>query len=527
MRENLRTFLSELGGGQIEFEIRRHAPHDFAARGEYSSNLALVLAAQVGSTPDAIAAQLQSKFSMPGVVCTAQKGFLNFRMNDEELHEYVDRALDEGERYGGSTADAGRRVNVEFVSADPSGPLHLAHGRIAVTGDALCRLLSFSGADVTREYFLNDDETSAKMRLLGESVAAHYNRRFGRDEEMPEGALEDAFVQNVAQSIAAREGNALLLKPDAERISTFAHAAREAAVESQRQTLRALNVHFDVWNSESALMRDNRLQSVAARLQNAGHAYEQNGALWLKSTAFGDEADRPLRRKSGEWTYLASDIAYHAFRFERGFDLLINIWTSQHEQYVARTRAALEAADYPAQNLEVVVCEDTQILRDGTAQRDLLLDDALEIVEAENLRFLWLLSPWDEVSKIELETARRDDESNPAYTARLLPARLNTLLREAESRVPGELQSPSQEWSDSQRQLARLVALWPDEAKLAAQERRPQRVARFVLELAEATQQMLSASRPGGSTPTSLLRAAHIVATNALRLLGMKPSNQF
>jgi arginyl-tRNA synthetase len=527
MRENLRAFLSELGGTEVEVEIRRHPPRDFATRGEYSSNLPLVLAPRVGSTPDAVAAQLQSKFSMPGVVCTAQKGFLNFRMNDKELHEHIDQALDEGERYGGSTPASGRRVNVEFVSADPSGPLHLAHGRIAVAGDALCRLLSFSGADVTREYFLNDDETSAKMRLLGESVAAHYVRHFGHDEEMPEGVLADVFVHNVAQNIAEREGNALLLKPDAERISTFAHAAREAAVESQRQTLRALNVHFDVWNSESALMRDGRLESVVTRLQNAGHVYEKDGALWLQSTAFGDEADRPLRRKSGEWTYLASDIAYHAFRFERGFDLLINIWTSQHEQYVSRTHAALEAAGYPAQNLEVAVCEDTLLLRDGVAQRELLLDDALEIVEAETLRFLWLLAPWNEVAKIEMETARRDDESNPAYAARLLPSRLNTLLREAENCASGELQNPAPEWSEPQRQLARLVALWPDEVALAANERRPQRVARFVSELAEATQQMLHASRPGGSTPAPLLRAAHTVATNALRVLGMKPTDQF
>jgi arginyl-tRNA synthetase len=527
MRETLRATLQKIGDEKTSFEIRRHAPKEFEKRGEYSSNIALALAAQGGSTPDAVAAQLQHQFSWPGVICTATKGFLNFRMNDETLHQFVERALDEGERYGGSTPAAGQRVNVEFVSADPSGPLHLVHGRIAVAGDALCRVLSFSGADVTREYFLNDDETSAKMRLLGESVAAHYNRSFGRDEEMPEGALQDAFVKNVAQSIAEREGNALLLRPETERISTFAHAAREAAVESQRQTLRALNVHFDVWNSESALLRDNRLQSVATRLQNAGHAYEQGGTLWLKSTAFGDEADRPLRRQGGEWTYLASDIAYHAFRFERGFDLLINVWTSQHEQYVARTRAALEAAAYPAQNLEVVVCEETQLLRDGAAQRELLLDDALEIIEAENLRFLWLLSPWDEVSKIEIETARRDDESNPAYAARLLPARLNALLREAENRVPGELQSPPQEWSEPQRQLARLVALWPDEAALAAEERRPQRVARFALELAEATQQMLSASRPAGSTPAPLLRAAHITATNALRILGMKPTDKF
>ncbi len=527
MRNNLRAALYEICGEKLEFEVRRHAPKEFEKRGEYSSNIAFALATQVGSTPSAIAEQLQNKFSLPGLVCSVAKGFLNFRMNDETLHQSLERALDEGERYGGSTPASNQRVNVEFVSADPSGPLHLAHGRIAVAGDALCRLLSFSGADVTREYFLNDDETSAKMRLLGESVAAHYNRNFGRDEEMPEGALADAFVRNVAQNIAEREGNALLLKPETERISTFAHAAREAAVDNQRQTLRTLNVHFDVWNSESALMRDNRFQNVATRLQIAGHAYENDGALWLKSTDFGDEADRPLRRKNGEWTYLASDIAYHAFRFERGFDLLINVWTKQHEQYVSRTRAALEAAGYPAQNLEVVVCGDTLLLRDGSTQRELLLDDALEMIEAESLRFLWLLAPWDEVSKVEIETARRDDESNPAYAARLLPSRLNTLLREAETRLPGELQSPPPDWSEPQRQLARLVALWPDEAALAAQERRPQRVAHFVLEMADATQQMLNASRPAGSTPAPLLRAAHLVATNALRVLGMKPKDQF
>lgn len=523
MRRELKEALLALANEVAEFEIRRHKTTEFTARGEYSSNIAFVLAAKIKNNPHTIAQRLQSGFLLRGVDCTMSKGFLNFRMNDETLQNSLARALSEGDRYGSSSVLKGQRINVEFVSADPTGPLHLAHGRIAVAGDALCNLLALAGGDVTREYFLNDNEKSSKLRLLGESVAAHYNRSFGRDEEAPEGMLDDVFVRGVAARLAKHNGESFFLRSKADRLAVFAHEAREAAVENQKETLRTLGVAFDVWTSESLLSGEGRIAAILERLEKAGYLYEKDGALWLKTTAFGDEADRTLRRANGEYTYLASDIAYHAYRFERGFNQLVNIWTAQHEQYLARTRAALSAADYPADNLQVLVCENTQLLRDGAASDgELTLNDALKEVDHVSLRFLWLLPEWNEPVSIDLDNARRDDESNPAYAARLLPSRLKTLENAAAALPDGD--AP---WNEAERQLARLVALWPDEAAQAAQERRPQRVARFVLELADVVRRLLTEMRPSRNTSVELLRAGHVVAVNALRALGMEARDQF
>ncbi len=532
MRDTLRAALEKCVGQKIQFEVRRQQAKDFPIRGEYSSNIALVMAARIKSTPaavfDELIQQLQRDLQLQNINCIFSQGFLNFSMNDDLLHNSIARALTEKQRYGASDKMARQRVNVEFVSADPTGPLHLHHARIAVAGDALCRLLAFQSADVTREYFLNDIESSSKMRLLGESVAAFYLREFGREQDLPEGALDDEFVHQVASQIAAREGNKFLLRPDSERTSLFAHEAREAAVQNQKESLRALNVNFDVWSSESALYRDGRVASVIEKLQNAGHVYESGGALWLKTTSFGDEADRPLKRKSGDYTYLASDIAYHAYRFERGFDLLINLWTAQHQQYLARTRAALSAAQYPVEKLEGITCESTRLLRDGSAigesENAVNLQIAFDEIDPQNLRFLLLLVDWNEVANIEIETARRDDESNPAYAARLLPSRLSTLIGQSEA---ASEHSEIENWTDSERQLARFVAIWPDEVATATSERRPQRVARFVLEMAQTVRELLSASQAARSTPVALLRAAHVTSENALRVLGIEPRDRF
>ena len=532
MRETVRAALEEVVGVEIKFEIRRQAPGHFPFRGEYFSNIALVLAAKIGSTPAQVGAslihQLRQNSQLQNIDCIFLKGFLNFRMNDETLHNSITLAISQDKRYGAASNLDGQRINVEFVSADPTGPLHLHHGRIAVAGDALCRLLAFQGADVTREYFLNDIETSSKMRLLGESVAAFYLRQFGREQELPEGALDDEFVRTVASEIASRDGNKFLLILDAERVSTFAHAARETAVRNQKESLRALDVNFDVWSSESALYRDGRVASLIEKLQSSGNVYENGGALWLRSSNFGDEADRPLKRKSGEYTYLASDIAYHAYRFERGFDLLINLWTAQHEEYLSRTRAALRAANYPLEKLEGLTCESTRLLRDGSSigesEHAVNLQVALNEIDAQNLRFLLLLADWNEVANVEIETARRDDESNPAYAARLLPSRLSTLIGQSEAASD---QIEIGNWTESERQLARFVALWPDELATATGERRPQRVARFVLEMAQTVRELLSASQPARSTPVALLRAAYITAGNALRVLGVEPRDKF
>jgi arginyl-tRNA synthetase len=517
---------------------------------EFASNAALVLGAMLRMEAGAVAAVLKSHLEAggkwPGRMEEAN-GYLNFRMDDGFIEAQLSRAVREGERYGAGDTLKDRRINVEFVSADPTGPLPFALGRIAAAGDALCRVLEFQGADVTREFYLNDVESSSNMRLLGESVAAYYLESFHRAGERPEGALTSDFVRGVAEAIVQREGNRYLLVPDAERAAAFAHEARDAAVAAQKQALQKLGVRFDVWTSEAVLRREGRVSSALEKLRAAGHTYEKDGGLWLRTTAFGDEADRPLVRSGapgdgtgeGQPTYLAADIAYHSFKFERGFDLLLNIWTKQHAPYVARTRAALQAAGYDPGKIEVILSEGAVWMRDGSLQEEAFsLEDALHRLDCSSLRFWFLLHDWDVRIEIDTEIAQRDDEKNPAYAARLVPSRLGTMIRELEASASAQNITANQmdgSWSDAEREVARLVALWPDAAETAALQREPQRIARSMNDLAIAVRRLLEASRPAATQPETdnsagrlpLLRAAQVTAFNALRLLGVEASETF
>lgn len=517
-------------------------------RAEWSSNVALVVAAPQKKAPHDVARQLIDVLqtqSTSGALFKGRieeaNGFLNFHLSDEQLDAQLKRAAELGARYGSGNSLSGQRLNVEFVSADPSGPLTLSSGRIAAMGESLCRLLEWQGASITRECFLNDIETSSKMRLLGESVGAFYRATFesGADAEPNEELLTDDWVRGVARAMAQREGNRYLLLPDDEATRAWAHEAREAAVASQKATLQNLGVRFDVWTSESALHEQGRVQAALDKLKARGHAYERNGVLWLKTTAFGDEADRPLVRADGQPTYLASDIAYHTFKWERGFAHLINIWTAEHRMYIGRTRAALKASGCDAEGLEVLPCEGARLRRDGTPQivgrggGPVLLDEVLEDVEADTLKYLLTARGWDESIDLEIDIARRDDESNPAYAARLLPSRLSTLIGELEAHQSITQSTLEVPWSEEDRTLRRLVAVWPDEAETAALRREPQRVNAFVAELAKATANWLKASRPAdkstsvGAGQLELLRACRVVAANALQLLGLEARESF
>lgn len=537
-RAALRAALLEAVGkapDEVDFWIKR-AP---AGRGFYTSNIALVLGSRAEPAPHDVARALIAGLRWPGSI-EEVNGFLNFQVNDENLSAAVRCALAEGEGYGRGANLQARRVNVEFVSADPNGPLTLAAGRMAVVGEALCRLLEFQGAGVTRECYVNDAPASSKVRLLGESVAAFYLNAFGRAGEAPEGILDDSFVRSVANDIVASQGNRFLLVPDAERATIFAHRAVEAAVAGHQKTLHEFGIHFDVWARESVLQSEGRVGAAMARLKERGYVDEHHGGLWLRSTALGDHADHPLTRASGEPAYLASDIAYHAWKFERGFDLLVNVWTAQHRPYVARTKAALQAAGYDADKVEVKLCQSARLLRDGTPIRLgkggglFSLDEALREVDRDSLCF-WLLSrDWDEVVEIDLETAARDDESNPAYAAQLTVSRLGTMRRELEANEARAAQDAEAAWNEAEQELRRLIALWPDEAATAAAERAPHRVARFVGEMAAAVRRLralrpaeLAAHAQPVAARVQLLHAAQITASNALRVLGIEANEKF
>jgi arginyl-tRNA synthetase len=472
-------------------------------------------------------------------------GRINFQLDEGTIARNVQRALEEREHYGASDALSGTRIVVEFVSAEPSGPLPFTAARSAAMGDALCRILASQGASVTREYYLNDAESSSRMRLLGESVAAIYLSSFGHESEPPEGAINDAFVRGVAQGIASREGNIYLLMPEAERAALFARKALDAIVAAQKATLRDFGVRFDVWTSEQSLRDEGRVTASLQKLRERGHLYERDGAEWLRTTTFGDNADRTVVRTNGKPTYLATDIAYHGFKLERGFDCLINIWTAEHRQYIARTRAALLAGGCDADKVEVIPCESSRWLRDGAPVRRgaggdvFTLDEALRAVGRDTLRFLLVRRDWNDLVDIDVETARRDDEANAAYAARLVSARLSTLIREAEAHAASGATagkttasgttgaSEYSQWSEAEQSVARLVALWPDVAQGAATRRAPHEVAQFVSELSVAVRDIVKTSQPNNQAGTNaarlpLLQAARVVATNALQALGVE-----
>ncbi len=504
----------------VRWNVRRAAD---LARGDYTCNIALLAAKSERVAPSEIAQRLVESLPNDTFSVSHHQGFLNFRMNDETLQSHLQIALSEGAKYGASQKLAGQRALVEFVSADPFGPLPFSLGRVAAVGDALCRLMENQGAQVTREWYLNDDETSAKMRLLGESVASHYLSALGQDHEPPEGVLNDSFVRDLGQEIAREDGNKFTLLPDDERAASFAHRARDEAVALQKRVLERLGVRFDVWTSESALKTEGRIDNALKKLRERNLIYDRDGAQWLRTTQFGDEADRVLVRAGGRPTYLASDIAYHIFKNERGFDLLLNVWTGEHKPYIERTRAALGASGCNVEKLEVLTSESARLLRDGRplsrgANGDSFsLDEALNSLDADTLRFFFVRQTPDERVAID-DSSLGDDESNPAYAARLLPHRLQTMIAEAQAKDLAK----DIEYSNEEREMVRLVALWPDTVNNAADERAPHRVAAFLLDLANATRDVLKSSRPDAPVANvEVLQAAQVVAQNALRVLGM------
>ena len=536
----------------INFAVQR-AP---SSRGEWTSNIALRLATQLKESPSNVARRLIAALNQANTEDSSARnlteqwrieearGFLNFRLDEKYLNAQLNAAREQGERYGRTPFLAGERINVEWVSADPTGPLPAQSARIALTGESLCRVLESAGATVTREYFLNDDETSSKLRLLGDSAYAWYRSAFdsgaAREAENNSEILGDEWVRGVAREAVRQDGNRWLLEPQSEAQAHFAHLAREAAVQSQREALEKLGVRFDVWSSESDLLGQGRIQAALDKLRARGHAYDRDGTLWLASTALGDEADRPLTRR-GRPTYLATDIAYHDFKFQRGFGRLINIWNNQHGPYVTRTRAALRAMGHDADALEVLVCEGVRPRRDGIAisaqGSKVTLDQLLEEFSVPALHYFLIAPAWNDIAVIDSEIAGRDDETNPAYALQLLPSRLTTLIGELEAKNNDEaLREDFAGWTASESELRRLVALWPDELEVAAQNLEPQRIARFALELAHAAREDLTQTRAdtthardekANRARLQLLRAARAVATQALHLLGIEARENF
>jgi arginyl-tRNA synthetase len=439
-----------LPGGASEAQaqaIEVSRPSD-PAHGDYASNLALKLARPLRRPPLAIAEAIAPRAVHPAIasVEVAPPGFLNVRLSTMFLAEVLDAALAAGDDYGrlAPTATAARRLNVEFVSANPTGPLHIGNARGAFVGDLLCRVLEAAGDTVTREYYFND--FGSQVRNLGASVRA---RREGRPA--PEDGYHGGYVDELAAALpsellagpasdaAAESGAASGSADDATdldlRVGAWASEQVRAGIEA---SLARLGVHFDVWKSEGSLYSDGHVEAAIERLAAAKETYEQDGALWFRSTDYGDDKDRVLRRSNGQYTYFGSDVGYLVDKFGRGFDELIYLWGADHHGTVARLRNAAEAMGFGAERVRVLLIAWVRFVRDGReismskrAGEYITLDELLAEIGVDAARWFFAARGHTVGIDFDIELAKRQSNENPVYYVQYAHARISSILRKA------------------------------------------------------------------------------------------------
>ena len=473
----LRDALSGLGvepPAEIHLEQPARREH-----GDFSSNVALATAKAAGRNPRELAQQLADVLaaSPPRHVTAVEiagPGFVNFRLAPGWLHEQVPAVLAAGVDHGRSTLGAGRKVLVEYVSANPTGPVHAGHARGATYGDALARLLAFSGHDVTEEFYVND--RGVQMQTFADSLAA---RKAG--EEPPEGGYLGEYITEWAAEM-----------PDGEDPLIWGEAR---ALLDQQEVLADLGVVFDAWFSERAMVNSGAIDSTLADLRERGVAYDADGATWLRSTEFGDDKDRVLVKSDGEVTYLLPDIAYHRDKFARGFDLLINVWGADHHGYVPRMKAAIQSLGHDPSDLEVVITQLVRLERGGEEVKiskrsgDLItLRDLIGEVGPDAVRLTYLLQSVDSPQTVDLDLVVSQSNENPVFYVQMANARLNSIGRVAAERgmqrLPLEQADLSLLTHERELEVLRNLYVFPQVVELAARERAPHKVTTWVRELA-------------------------------------------
>jgi len=423
----------------IEMERPREASH-----GDWATNIAMRSAKAAGMPPRAIADAIVKRMSShPDVAAieVAGPGFINIRLSDSALQRLVTEVREGGADYGRVDLGHGRRVQVEFVSANPVGPMHVGHGRWAALGDSMARILAHAGWDVQREFYVND--AGVQMDTFAKSVSARYMELAGHTVDFGADWYQGAYITEIAREILADEGDKWVAGPASEREDHFREKAYAQVLEHLKNVLHGMGVDFDVWFSERALHAhgpddQSEVDRAIAKLTEAGYIYEADGATWFASTKlpeWGDDKDRVLRKADGDLTYFAADIAYHADKFERGFDRVINIWGADHHGYVARMKAACAALGYPGQ-LDIVIGQLVTLLRNGEVVRMskrtgemVTFEELLDEVGADAARYFFLRRSTDQPLDFDIGLAKEQSSENPVYYVQYAHARICSILR--------------------------------------------------------------------------------------------------
>ena len=504
--------------------------------GDFASNFAMQSARALRCNPRVLAQYIVENLDCPYVKKAeiAGPGFINFYLNPDWVYDMLARIVEAGENYGNLPKASDEKIQLEYVSANPTGPLHVGHGRGAAVGSALANLLKAAGYDVEQEYYIND--AGNQMNNLARSVNARYLELLGKEIEFPEDGYHGHDIIDTAQRIINKYGDRFLQMEEAERLEEFKTIAYQEKLAALKEDLERFNVRFDVWFSEKTLHEANKIKEACERLLEKGYMYEQDGALWLKSTAFGDDKDRVVIRDNGVPTYFAADIAYHANKFGRGFDRVINLWGADHHGYIARMKAAMQCMGYQPEQLEILILQMVRLLRDGQEVKmskrtgqSVTLNELIDEVGTDAARFFFVMRSIDSQLDFDLDLAKKKSNDNPVFYVQYAHARICSIMRqvaEAGIKVQGKgdyklLTEPVEV------DLIKKLGEYPEMLATAARERAVQQVAHYVYDLAGLFHSAYNQCRILGVNEdlqqarlTMVMAVGHVVR-HALSILGV------
>ena len=536
IRAELERVAAGFGADGLEFVLER--PRD-AGHGDLATNLAMLLARRERTKPRDMAERVVGELRLPASLVSkveiAGPGFINFWLAENQLAAAVAAILEQGRHYGRSAEGSGLKVNIEFVSANPTGPLHVGHGRGAALGDAIASLYQWTGHAVTREFYIND--AGVQIDRLAESLWARVRQEAGQAAEIPEGGYHGEYLKENARQI-------LDANPDFAKLPPHEGIRRTRALgilmqrEEQDRDLADFGVRFDVMSSEQAIYDTGRVTRAIELLGERGLTYEADGALWLRTTQFGDDKDRVLRKGDGSLTYLVPDIAYHIDKHDRGFDRAIDVWGADHHGYIPRMTAVLLALGYPPDFFGVELVQLVKVMREGEevkmSKRSgefVTLRDLVDEVGVDAARYFFLARKGASPLDFDVELAKKQTDENPVFYVQMAHARLSGIFRTAEcdpDAVTGEL-DPGALPAPQDTELLKKLVTFPEIVVRAAREREPHRITVFLHELATVVHGWYHHTRAVGAPegPETerarllLARAARIVLANALTLLGI------
>lgn len=509
------------------------------AHGDFATNIAMQLARIAKKAPRVIAeeivAHIDKEKASVAKVEIAGPGFINFFLDPGIFSKVVPAILSLGDQYGESDFGKGQKVQVEFVSANPTGSLHLGHARGAAYGDALCRILSKAGFDVYREYYIND--AGNQIYNLAKSVEARYFQALGIEKELPEDGYYGEDIVQFGRELAETEGDRFVHMDEQKRYEFFREYGLKKELEKIKQDLQDYRVQFDEWYSETSLYETGKVEAVLERLKERGEVYEQDGALWFRSTVYGDDKDRVLVKQDGSYTYLTPDIAYHEDKFKRGFDLLINIWGADHHGYVPRIRAAVQALGYDPDRLKFEIIQMVNLLKNGEkvkmskrTGKAVTLRELMEEVGVDAMRWFFAMRSSDSHLDFDIDLAVRESNENPVYYVQYAHARVCSILRQGESLGydANEEVDLSLLSSEKEIELMKKLSEFPQAVIEAADKRATHRMTNYVFELASALHSFYNVERvideehvEKSKARYQLMKAVQITIKNALELLGV------